>query len=109
MNTEPVSVIPELILILILTFVNAFFSASEMAIISLNKARVTHLAEEGNEKAKLLSKLLKEPSKFLSTIQVGITLASFLPVLLQLLLFLSIFPLYLKTLMFLIVTESLSL
>ena len=77
MNTEPVSVIPELILILILTFVNAFFSASEMAIISLNKARVTHLAEEGNEKAKLLSKLLKEPSKFLSTIQVGITLASF--------------------------------
>lgn len=77
MNTEPVSVIPELILILILTFVNAFFSASEMAIISLNKARVTHLAEEGNEKAMLLSKLLKEPSKFLSTIQVGITLASF--------------------------------
>lgn len=77
MNNVPVSVVPELILILILTFVNAFFSASEMAIVSLNKTRITHLAEDDNEKAKLILKLLKEPSKFLSTIQVGITLASF--------------------------------
>jgi putative hemolysin len=78
MNDMSVSVVPELILIIILTFINAFFSASEMAIVSLNKTKITHFAEEGNEKAKLILKLLKEPSKFLSTIQVGITLASFL-------------------------------
>ena len=77
MNNVSIGIIPELILIIILTLINAFFSASEMAIISLSKTRITHLSEEGNEKAKLILKLLGEPSKFLSTIQVGITLASF--------------------------------
>lgn len=77
MNNASASIIPELIIILILTFINAFFSASEMAIVSLNKNRINHLAEEGNEKAKIILKLLEEPSKFLSTIQVGITLAGF--------------------------------
>lgn len=77
MNNVSIGIVPELILIVILTLINAFFSASEMAIISLNKTRITHLSEEGNEKAALILKLLKEPSKFLSTIQVGITLASF--------------------------------
>lgn len=67
----------ELLLIFILILINAFFSASEMAIVSLNKTRMNHLAEEGNEKAKLILRLLNEPSKFLATIQVGITLAGF--------------------------------
>ena len=48
-----------------------------MAIVSLNKNKLKILIEEGNKKAILLDNLLKEPSKFLSTIQVGITLASF--------------------------------
>ncbi|MFL0196692.1 hemolysin family protein [Clostridium sp. WILCCON 0269] len=71
------SVIFELILILILTVINAFFSAVEMAIVALNKRRVSYLAEEGNKKAHMILRLLDDPSNFLATIQVGITLAGF--------------------------------
>jgi len=57
---------------------NAFFAASEIALISLNDNKIKLMAEEGNKKAQLLSSLLSEPSKFLATIQIGITLAGFL-------------------------------
>ncbi len=67
----------QLILILFLTLLNAFFAASEMAIISVNKKKIKAKAKDGNQKAKMLLKILKEPSKFLSTIQVGITFAGF--------------------------------
>ena len=66
-----------IILILILVEVNAFFAGTEMAIVSVNKTRISILADGGNEKAKLLQKLLDEPSKFLATIQVAITFAGF--------------------------------
>ncbi|WP_142413150.1 hemolysin family protein [Hathewaya massiliensis] len=66
-----------LLLIFILILINAFFAAAEMAIVSLNKSRINFLSEEGNKKADLLKSLLEEPSKFLATIQVGITLAGF--------------------------------
>lgn len=65
------------ILILILIVINAFFASAEMAIVSLNKTKINMLAEEGNKKAKLLKNVLKDPNKFLSTIQVGITFAGF--------------------------------
>ena len=65
------------ILILILVVINAFFASAEMAIVSLNKTKINILAEEGNKKAKLLKNVLKDPNKFLSTIQVGITFAGF--------------------------------
>ncbi|MGL4773785.1 MAG: hemolysin family protein [Clostridium sp.] len=65
------------ILIFILVFVNAFFSSAEMAIVSLNKTKINLLAENGNKKAQLINELIKEPSNFLATIQVGITLAGF--------------------------------
>ncbi|MBH1939613.1 HlyC/CorC family transporter [Mobilitalea sibirica] len=58
--------------------VNAFFAASEIALISLNDNKIKRMAEGGNKKAKLLFKLLGEPSRFLATIQIGITLAGFL-------------------------------
>ncbi len=67
----------QLLLILILTLLNAFFAASEMAMVSVDKKKLSVQAEEGNQKAKMLLDLLKEPSKFLSTIQVGITFAGF--------------------------------
>ena len=67
----------QIVIIIILTGINAFFSSAEMAIVSLNKNKLKILIEDGNKKAILLDNLLKEPSKFLSTIQVGITLASF--------------------------------
>ena len=65
------------ILIFILVMVNAFFASAEMAIVSINKTKITLLAEDGDKKAKLLLGLLKEPSNFLATIQVGITFAGF--------------------------------
>ena len=71
------SLLLQIIIIIILTGINAFFSSAEMAIVSLNKNKLKILIEDGNKKAILLDNLLKEPSKFLSTIQVGITLASF--------------------------------
>ncbi|ERK28976.1 hemolysin family protein [Clostridium intestinale] len=71
------SVTTQLVLIVILTLINAFFASAEMAIVSINKNKIRHLAEEGNKKAKLLENLMNEPSNFLSTIQVGITLAGF--------------------------------
>lgn len=79
MDSEPgpTNVTFQIILIVILTLMNAFFASAEMAIVSINKNKVKHLAESGNKKAKLLLKLMDEPTKFLSTIQVGITLAGF--------------------------------
>ncbi|HWQ77983.1 MAG TPA: hemolysin family protein [Anaerovoracaceae bacterium] len=62
----------------LLILINAFFASAEMAIVSVNKNRVKILAQDGNKKAKLLLKLTEEPNKFLSTIQVAITLAGFM-------------------------------
>src|ERR1700748_3294872 len=70
-------IIGQLVLIAFLTLLNAFFAASEMALVSLNKNRIAHLAGEGNKKAILLEKLIADPSSFIATIQVGITLAGF--------------------------------
>ena len=67
----------QILLIIVLTGINAFFSGAEMAIVSVNKNKIRVLIEEGNKRAKLLEKLMEEPSRFLSTIQVGITLAGF--------------------------------
>ncbi len=64
--------------LIILIIVNAFFAASEMALVSLNDNRVKRMAEDGDKKAKMLYKLISQPSQFLSTIQIGITLAGFL-------------------------------
>ncbi|RRD40218.1 HlyC/CorC family transporter [Leptotrichia sp. OH3620_COT-345] len=71
------SIFLQFLIIAILTGINAFFSGAEMAIVSINKNRLKMLVEDGDRKALLLENLLKEPSKFLSTIQVGITLAGF--------------------------------
>ena len=67
----------QFLVIILLTGINAFFSGAEMAIVSINKNKLKILVEEGNKKAIMLDRLLEEPSKFLSTIQVGITLAGF--------------------------------
>ncbi|PZF90564.1 HlyC/CorC family transporter [Listeria ivanovii] len=79
MNPDPESqqIILQLILIVVLTLLNAFFASAEMALVSLNKNRVKSQAATGDKKAILLAKLVDDPSKFLATIQVGITLAGF--------------------------------
>lgn len=68
----------QLLILFILILLNAFFAATEIAYISLNDAKIEVQAKEGNKKAKQIRKMLKEPSKFLATIQIGITLAGFL-------------------------------
>ena len=68
----------EILVLFILVTLNAFFAASEIALISLNDNKVRVKAEEGDKKAIQIYNLLKEPSKFLATIQIGITLAGFL-------------------------------
>lgn len=70
--------ISQIFILLILILLNAYFAASEIAFISLNDAKIEKQAKEGNKKAKQIEKMLKNPSKFLATIQIGITLAGFL-------------------------------
>lgn len=68
----------QLLVIIILIFINAFFAASEIAFISLNDLKIDKMSKEGNKKAKKIKEMLVNPSKFLATIQIGITLAGFL-------------------------------
>ena len=70
--------IMQILVLILLIGLNAFFAASEIAFISLNDAKIEKQAKEGNKKAKQIEKMLESPSKFLSTIQIGITLAGFL-------------------------------
>lgn len=70
--------ITQILVLIILIGLNAFFAASEIAFISLNDAKIEKQAKEGNKKAKQIEKMLESPSKFLSTIQIGITFAGFL-------------------------------
>ncbi|MBR4878376.1 MAG: HlyC/CorC family transporter [Clostridia bacterium] len=68
----------QLVLQAILIAINAFFASAEIAIVSINDAKLEKMAEEGDKRAKKLIKLTEQPTKFLSTIQVAITLAGFL-------------------------------
>jgi len=68
----------QLLVVFVLILVNAFFSASEIALISLNDNRVRRDADNGNKTAQKLIKLVEKPGEFLSTIQIAITLAGFL-------------------------------
>nr|WP_307776438.1 hemolysin family protein [uncultured Cetobacterium sp.] len=69
----------QLFTLLLLTFINAFFACTEMAVASINRNKIKILSETSNDKkAKQILKLLDDPTEFLSTIQVGITLAGFL-------------------------------
>lgn len=68
----------QLLIQVILILINAFFAATEIAVVSLNDNKIKRLAEEGDKKAKKLLPLIESPTNFLSTIQIGITLAGFL-------------------------------
>ncbi len=68
----------QIFLIIILILLNAFFAATEIAFISLNDAKIEKQAKDGNKKAKKIKNMLSNPSKFLATIQIGITFAGFL-------------------------------
>lgn len=78
MDTDPGSIIVQIVILFALILVNAFFAMSEMAIVTLNDNKIDKMAEQGNKKAKQIKKLTENTSSFLSTIQVGVTLAGFL-------------------------------
>ena len=71
-------ILGQLLLQFILIALNAFFAATEIAVVSLNNQKMKALAEDGDKKASKIVKILDSPTKFLSTIQVGITLAGFM-------------------------------
>ena len=80
MNADPdsQSLLLQLGLLVILTLINGFLAAAEIAVVSVNKNRVEQKAEEGNLKSKKLLEVIQSPNNFLSTIQVGITLVNIL-------------------------------
>lgn len=77
-DMSDVPLIVNLLILFILILINAFFSATEIAVITLNDNKVRKDAEEGNQIAGKLLRLIEEPGSFLATIQVGVTLAGFL-------------------------------
>jgi len=72
------SIIGSVLLQIVLITLNAIFACAEIAVLSVNEAKIAKLEEAGNKKAKKLRKLTEHPEKFLSTIQVAITLSGFL-------------------------------
>ncbi len=72
------NIVLNIVILFGLILVNAFFAMSEMAIVTLNDSKIEKMAEDGNKKAKKVLKLTEDSSRFLSTIQVGVTLAGFL-------------------------------
>ena len=63
--------VPQLIIVLVLLFMSAFFSSAETALTTVNKLKIKSLADEGNRKAKTVEKLIENPSKLLSAILIG--------------------------------------
>lgn len=68
----------EIIILLALIFVNALFALSEIALVSVRKSRLEHKAEKGDKKARIALELSNNPEKFLSAVQIGITLIAIL-------------------------------
>ena len=77
-NMNAGEIVLALVLQVVLIFLNAIFASAEIAVISANSTKMEKLAEDGNKRAKRICKLTQNSSKFLSTIQVAITLASLL-------------------------------
>jgi putative hemolysin len=67
----------EYVILVVLVLINAFFAASELAIVSARKSRMKQLSEEGNRQARSVLRLSDNPRRFLATIQVGVTLSGF--------------------------------
>ena len=78
MDPDSNSIIIHLLILLVLILINAFFAMSEIAIVTFNDNKLKKMAEDGNKRAATLLGMVTEPSKFLSTIQIGVTLSGFL-------------------------------
>ena len=63
----------ELLVILLLVFLNGFFSCAELAIISIRKSRISQLVAEGDARAKIIEALQRDPHRLLAIVQIGVT------------------------------------
>lgn len=77
-DTDIGRIIIDLIIVFVFVLINAFFSATEMAVITLNDNKIRKMAEDGHRGAKRVLRFIENPGAFLATIQVGVTLAGFL-------------------------------
>ncbi|CZQ88811.1 Hypothetical protein Tpal_1053 [Trichococcus palustris] len=79
MNPDPAdpTLLSKILLIALLTAINAFFATAELAFVSINRSKIEKQAKEGDNKAKRVLRMLENPDDFLATIQVAITLAGF--------------------------------
>lgn len=79
MNPDPEAqrLLSDILVVVILTAINAFFASAELAFVSINRQKMNAMAEEGDRKAQRVLKLLDNSDDFLATIQVAITLAGF--------------------------------
>jgi putative hemolysin len=68
----------ELLIIFVLILINGIFSMSEIALVSARKARLESAAKKGDSNAKIALSIANEPNRFLSTVQIGITLIGIL-------------------------------
>ncbi|MCL2105915.1 MAG: hemolysin family protein [Oscillospiraceae bacterium] len=75
---DPANLITKLLWLLALIMLNAFFAMSEIAVISLNGTKIERMAAEGSKRARRLLRLTENTGRFLSMIQLGVTLAGFL-------------------------------
>ena len=75
---SPASIIGQLFLLFALILLNAFFAMSEIAVISLGETKLERLAAGGDRRARRVRRLSKDSGRFLSMIQLGVTLAGFL-------------------------------
>jgi len=66
-----------IVLILVLVLITAFFAMSEIALVSIRRTRIKQLVEEGEPRASTVQKLLEDPTRFLATVQIGVTLVGF--------------------------------
>lgn len=74
---QPADLIFSVVILFLLILFNAAYASSEMAVITMNDSKVRKMAEEGDKHFKKIAKLLDHPTRFLSTIQVGITFGGF--------------------------------
>lgn len=77
-NFSAGTLVLQILLLLVLILLNAFFAMAEIAIVTLNDNKIRKMAEDGHKGARKVLKLTKNTSKFLSTIQIGVTLSGFL-------------------------------
>lgn len=78
MDSDPNSMFLGIILIAVLVLLNAFFAAAEMSLVSVRKTRIKQLVEEGNDRARTVLSLLENPTNFMATVQIGVTVVGFL-------------------------------